>query len=477
MDNLELVAQAYKLGEKSIIDFRRLFIPSDDDVEPAWFHYDWDNILRTGTKHYAVEAFRESAKSQLVIRGFLLYRLVYPIHEQSYIIILKANQTEASKKLKEIANEYQSNPWLSSNLVKINEENQKAFDVDVKDKYGKVINIRIEAYGKGSSIRGISYFSKRPQIIVCDDLQDLSDSQSTSIQTQDWEWFTSDVLFLGKKTRIFMIGNNLGEACLIERVASGKSELGFDFVRIPILDEFGKSNWDSYWDTKSILDEREKHRKLGTISQWMREKMCIAIAPEKQIFKKEYYKYYSPDELDKGSLSIYTTVDLAISQKDTADFTSICTVGVNKDNHWFLLDITFGRFDPSQTIDKIFDVVQKYKPLFVGIEKVAFQASIRHFLEKEMPKRNCFFTVKDLLAEKKKELRIEMIQPRFVTGTMWFPENAQFLGELEQELLAFPKGLHDDLIDSLAYMEQIALPPVGSWGGVKSEDIPYAGSW
>jgi predicted phage terminase large subunit-like protein len=286
------------------------------------------------------------------------------------------------------------------------------------------------------------------------------------------------VLFLGKKTRIFMIGNNLGSACLIERIADGANELGFDFVRIPILNAEGKSNWEEYWKTDDIIAEREKMRKLGTISQWTREKMCIAIAPEKQIFKKEYFKYYDSRELDISSLSVYTTIDLAISQSDKADYTAICTIGVNSENHWFILDIDYGRYNPSEQIDKIFEAVQKYKPLYVGLEKVAYQASLEHFLLKEMPKRNTFFTIKGLVAEKKKELRIETMQPRFVAGTVWFPYEAGFLAELEQELLTFPKCLHDDLIDSLGYMEQIALPPVGTWGNVmKSEDIPYSGAW
>lgn len=473
-----MIARAFELGENSIIDFRKLFIPSDDDVECSWFHHEWDKQLREGTGHYAVEAFRESGKSQYVIRGFCLYRLVYPIQKQSYIVILKANQTEASKKLKEISTEYQTNPWLKTNLIRVNEDNGRAFDAIVKDKHGKEINIRIEAYGKGSSIRGISYFDKRPHIIIADDMQDLSDSQSETIQINDWEWFTSDVLFLGKKTRIFMIGNNLGASCLIERVAESASQLDFKFERIPILNENEESNWESYWKTADILAERDNQREIGNISQWMREKMCCAIAPEKQIFKKEYFKYYDPAVLKVGELSVYTTVDLAISQSDKADFTAVCTIGVNKNNHWFILDINFARMNPSEQIDAVFDAVARYRPIKVGLEKVAYQASLEHYLNKEMPVRNVFFSIEGLKSGTKKEARIETLQPRFKTGTVWFPHGAKFLNELELELLSFPKGLHDDLIDSLAYCEQIALPPSGGWGAFDDDkyDIPIAGA-
>jgi hypothetical protein len=81
-----------------------------------------------------------------------------------------------------------------------------------------------------------------------------------------------------------------------------------------------------------------------------------------------------------------------------------------------------------------------------------------------------------LIADKKKELRIQQLQPRFTTNTVWFPMGASFLTELETQLLAFPKALHDDLPDALGYVEQIALPPVGAWSNSKSVDIPYAGA-
>ena len=197
------------------------------------------------------------------------------------------------------------------------------------------------------------------------------------------------------------------------------------------------------YPVEAVEKEKEDWRNLGKLDIWEREKMCIAISPDRQLFKKEYFMYYDPKALRLEDCSVFTAVDLAISEKETADFTSICTVAVNGDNHWFILDIDYGRYDPSQTIDAIFNQVQKYHPIYVGVEKVAYQAAVKHYLEKDMPKRNIWFTVKDLAAQSKKELRIANLQPRFKAHTVWFPMGAQFLTELESELLSFPKGVHD----------------------------------
>jgi predicted phage terminase large subunit-like protein len=386
-----------------------------------------------------------------------------------------ATQTLASKRLKEIENEWLSNELLSMDLIKIVEQSDKGFEVMVNDSNGEQMWVRFEAYGKGSSVRGLNVHDHRPDVVLIDDPQDTEDAKSDTVQDNDWDWFLSDVIFLGKKTRIFMIGNNLGEKCLIERVIDNKKDLKFTGVRIPVLDSEGNSVWPERWSTDEIVSEREAFRRVGNLDTWEREKMCIAISPEKQLFKKQYFKYYKPETLETKDMNVFTTVDLAISQKESADYTVVCTIGVNSDNHWFILDINYGRWDPTQTIDAIFDAVGRYKPVYVGVEKVAYQAALSHFIEKEMPKRNVWFTVKDLEAKEKKEERIKAIQPRFKSGTVWFPIGASFLGELEGELLSFPKALHDDLTDALAYQDQIYFAPVASYEKVYDDEIPLSG--
>ena len=453
-------AEALQLAYDSIVDFRKIYLPSPDDCEPAPFHHEWSEILLHGRKHFAVEAFRESAKSVLVIRSHSLYRLVFPSKQYDFIVIIMANQTLASARLKDLADEYLSDPKLHTNLVEVKKNNDKTFEVIVKDIYGNPINVRIDAYGKGSSVRGLLHGETRPKLIIIDDPQDLEDMTSDSVLEKDYNWFLSDIIFLGKSSRIFMIGNNLGESCLIERVIANKEYLGFQTMRIPILQD-GKSTWEAKYTKEFIEKERDTYEKIHKIDIWYRERMCRAISPENQIFKSEDFRTFSWKNLRLSELNIYMTVDLAISQKKTADYTAIMVVGVNKDNHWFILDCSFGRYDPTQTIDEIFKMVGKWSPQKVGVEKVAYQAALSHFLMKEMPRRNMFFTVTQLKAQRRKEERIAALQPRFTAGSVWAPEKAgDWWTELMSEMLAFPNGIHDDLLDALAYVEQISVTPI-----------------
>lgn len=450
---------ALEVAMNSLVDFRRIFLPAPDERKPADFHFEWDDILLNGKGNFAIEAFRESAKSQLVIRAHMLYRLMFPSIEYDYVLFILANQRMASKKLKEIADEYLSNPTLCSNLVRIKEQSDKAFEVIVKDIYGKEMSVRLEAYGKGASVRGVSYKDKRPKLVCCDDLQDADDARSETVTDTDWDWFLSDIMFLGQRTRIFMIGNNLGESCLIERVFANNEMLNFKTMRIPVMVD-GKSTWPDKYDVAAINKERENYSEIGKLDLWFREKMCQCISPDSQLFKEEMLKFYRLENLKLSDLSVFITVDLAISQRKEADHTVICVCGVNSQNHWFILDIDYGHYNPSETIDHIFKAVSKWNPVKVGVEKVAYQASMEHFLLKEMPTRNIFFSIVPLKADSKKEERIKLLQPRFYAGSIWLPANAPWLKQFKSEFLAFPKGLRDDVLDALAYMEQIALAPV-----------------
>ena len=468
MDNQELIMLINKEERalNSLVAFREEFIPAKEDVEPAAFHEEWSEILLRGKGNFAIEAFRESAKTQIVIRANLLHALTFPQDNRSYLVIICATQTTASKKLQEVSREFLASENMRGLVSEIRDNSGLALEVH----YHTGTKVRIEAYGKGAAVRGLSWGAKRPDLVIIDDPQDEEDARSETVTVNDWDWFLSDVYFLGQSTRIFMIGNNLGERCIIEQVFNFSKQLNFTTRRIPILDENGNSAWPSKWPLCDIEKDREEWEAVGKTDIWYRNKMCQCISPDSQKFKREYFKYYDVMP-DLSTLNIYTTVDLAISQKVNADYSAIVTVGVNSAGHWFVLDVEYGRYDPTTTIDAIFSAVEKWRPLCVGVEVVAYQAALQHFLEKEMPRRGIFFRITPLKAEKKKEIRIDNIQPRFAVGTVWFKKGALWLEKIEGELLAYPHGAHDDVIDALAYMEQVAVAPYEYSGrGGLSED-------
>ncbi len=473
-EQVATLKERYEAGKQSLVDFRYYWlINGKDDVQAAWYHYEWSDILLKEKDNFAIEGYRESAKGQYALRSFPLHCLTYPSADRDYIVLIKQNATLASQKLLEIETEYLTNPALSANIVEVKQKSASIFAIDVKDEFGSVHNIRIEAYGKGSSIRGLSNVDRRPKICILDDPQDTEDARSDTVLDSDWQWFLSDVMFLGQNTRIFLIGNNLGEKCIIERVFASAQDLNFKTRKIAIINSQGLPSWPQKFPIEEIDKQKEAYRRMGSLDVWMRERMCEATSEESRVFNRDdfiRYSYLGVDTIIKGH-NIFVTVDPASSVSNTADYRAICVVAVSEQNIWTIIDFPYGRWKSDEFIDKLFETVEKWTPylggvrrLPVGIEKGHFKQVLEPFIYKEMQRRNKYFDILPIEHVKigTKLERVKMLAPLFKAHSIQMPETAPWLAELECELLGVTrdgfKSLNDDLVDSLAMMQQIARP-------------------
>lgn len=466
-DKQDQYVEAINKAKDNLVNYRKIILEtSEDEVEASPEHYRWSDLLLNGTENEAIEAFRESGKTQYVLRAFLLYAIQFPHKSRDYIVLIKANTKLAQQKLKEIETEYNTNPAVSSNCIRIKEQTLDVFSVDVRDEKNIKRNVRIEAYGKGSAIRGLVNVDRRPKIVIIDDPQDLSDASSPATQIADWNWFLADVKFLGKSTRIFIIGNNLGESCIIERIAENAPELGFNFTRVPVLTPEGKAAWPEKDSVEEILKERSNFDRIGKLDIWLREKMCVSVCDENRIFVKDDFRYFSSTTANKvrQTANAFISFDPATSLKDSSDYRAIMLNLVTPDNDWFIADCAFGRWDTIQAFDELFRMVTAWGVRDVGIEDGIWKQALAPILAQEMKRRNQFFNVVPLKhGGIRKEERIRTLQPRFSAHQIYFPDKAPWMAEMESELLSFTmqgmRGLHDDLLDVLAYFEQFVRKP------------------
>ncbi len=457
--------------KNSLVVFRDVLLANDPkyECEPAPFHFDLSDLLLHEKRHVAIEMFRESGKSSYALRAFPLHCLVYPDNSRDFVVIIKQNQTIASAKLKDIISEYKQNPLLQHNLVKIREENNKVFSVDVRNEFGDIVNVRIEAYGKGTGIRGLNSQDRRPKVIIIDDMQDKEDARSETVTATDWDWFLSDIIFLGSHTRIFFIGNNLGDRCCMERCINSSDELGFKVIKVPIIID-DKPAWASRHKLEDILAERDNYAKIGKLDIWMAEKMCVAVAEESKCFKEEDFRYYSKHGKEDliRRCNLFACLDPASSTNPESCYRAITLTGVDANNYWFLLDCKYGRWDSFEMVNVIFDMVVRHHLTDFYIEKGWWEQVMKPFLMKEMQRRNVFFNVVPLEHAKQgsKLERIKLLQPRFKAHTVYFPDEAEWLGEFKTELAGVTKDAikseYIDCVDAFAMTEQVAIAPVNA---------------
>ena len=183
-------------------------------------------------------------------------------------------------------------------------------------------------------------------------------------------------------------------------------------------------------------------------------------AEEGAFFKREWLRYYEWNERPPlEQLAIYAAWDLAIGKKSENDETVGITVGVDRQERVWLLDLVHGRWDALQICDAILDSWRAWQPQRVGIERGQIFMTLGPLLRQRIKERSdwAFPLDEDGLRPGKsdKSARAAPIQGRLRQGMVYIPRHVPWRDALVQQLLQFPNATHDDMVDSLAWIGQM----------------------
>jgi len=224
-------------------------------------------------------------------------------------------------------------------------------------------------------------------------------------------------------------------------------------------------DWCAYHFTSydnELLDPAEidaAKRSMSTMA-FTQEFMASFNARESELFKEEWL-IFDEEEPDDGDY--YIAIDpagfeqLGKKTSKNLDDTAIAIVKVNEDG-WWVKDIKYGRWTFDETVRNIFHAVQKYRPISVGIERgIAKQAMMSPLLDM-MKRHGLFFRIEDVTHGNvnKTSRVVNALQGRLEHGRIVF-NKGDWNVKLVDQLMQFPSPLtHDDLIDSLSYIDQLA---------------------
>ena len=199
------------------------------------------------------------------------------------------------------------------------------------------------------------------------------------------------------------------------------------------------------------------------------------------IFKNEWIKY-DENEPEEGNFVIavdpagFEAVEKERGLKGSKlDETAISIVKIHGDK-WWVKDILHGRWNIKETASKILQAAIENQATTVGIESGALKNAILPYLQDEMRTQGRWVVITDVThGGKKKADRITWaLQGRLEHGKITFNRNTNWNGELETQLIEFPsKGTHDDIIDSLAYIDQVSVADFMHTIELEEEWTPY----
>ena len=227
---------------------------------------------------------------------------------------------------------------------------------------------------------------------------------------------------------------------------------------------FSAWHFTSYDNETLDPEEIDVAKKSMSTHAFQQEFMASFKNQGSEMFKEEWLSFGSKPT---GDGDYYIAIDLAgfqdVSKKkgktSRLDNSSLAIVFVNEDG-WFVEDMIYGRWTLDETATKIFQAVKDYKPLSVGIEKGISKQAVMSPLMDMMKRQSFFFRVEELTHgnQKKTDRVMWALQGRFEHGRITLnKKKKEWHSRFCDELFQFPDPLtHDDLIDSLAYIDQLA---------------------
>ena len=364
---------------------------------------------------------------------------------------------QAKTHMSNIKRELEGNDLLRSDLGPFKEES------DEWGSYSLVIpkfNARLIAASSEQSIRGLRHGAYRPDLIICDDVEDLNSVKTNESRDKTYAWLTGDVIPLGDlNTKIILVGNLLHEDSLLMKLKKGFVNKNPDviFKEYPLINKEEVILWPGKYPNLEAIEAEKKLN--GDDKAWQREYMLKIIADEDQIVKREWIQTY--EELPKDSKDFQHSimgVDLAISQNEAADFTSIVTAhifGYKNNLRVYIEKFPLNeRLGFPETIEKI-KSLSKESGLFgrnckVYVEDVGYQKAAIQQLERESVD-----VVGFKVEGQDKRARLDSVTYLIKTGKVLFPKEG--VEDLLHELVYFGVEKHDDLVDAFTIVLHVAL--------------------
>lgn len=413
------------------------------------------HLEKSAVEDFYVVAFRGSGKSTMVTTAYPIWSILGK-QQKKFCIIFCQTRAQAKQHMMNIKSELEDNDLLKKDLGPFQEESDEwgSFSL-VFRKHGA----RITVASSDQSIRGLRHNEHRPDLIICDDVEDVQSTKTREGRNKTYNWLRGEVIPTGdKNTRLIIVGNLLHEDSLLMKIkgeiSDGKSR-GI-FKEYPLIDQNGQCLWPGKYKDSEALEE-EKLKVSSEIS-WQREYLLRIIPSDDQVIYPEWIQYYDelPGKDHKGYRGTYAGVDLAISTKDSADYTTIVSAHVygrcEKLRIYILPNPIAQKLNfPAQVeLMKNFKATQMPKhtdKLFV--ESVAYQEALPQMLEMQG------IQAKAIKPKGDKRTRLALTSTSIKTAIIKFPRKG--CEELIQQLVGFGVEKHDDLADAFSLLVNTTL--------------------
>lgn len=307
------------------------------------------------------------------------------------------------------------------------------------------VNLVARYAGKG---RGVNIRNRRPTKIVLDDIENDDAVRNPDLRKKLENWI--DGVIIPSKDRLLgfvkMIGTVLHPECALLRFKAKNGGI----QRAAIED--GASIWPEAWP----LEKLEKLKtQIGSLL-FQQEYLNIPISASERMVKDAWIRKVPRPPMKRHdsngnvvpAVDTYGHIDPAISEKQTADYTALCTVFRDLETGRITVaDIERGHlsFHEQGLLMRRKHAAFKFRRL--GIETVAYQAALKQEIDRLGPIEGSYLPTHAFVPDKDKVRGLHRVLPFMENGTVVFADDLP--QEFFDELVQFPNGKNDDMVDAM----------------------------
>lgn len=436
--------------ETNVLEFIEDFLPHYLTHKTPDFHKEILEMV-SGNKRVALAAPRGFAKSTLVCVFYVLHSALFGRSKD--ICLISASESLAIEWLRRIRRE-----------IEVNHQIIKFFGDQRSDKWTETHlvlanGVNIRARGAGGQIRGF-----RPDLIVLDDIETDESVASEEQRNKLRDWiFKACLNTLLPEGRFIIIGTIISPLALLEEMLTSNT----DWVKKKYraykdgIQEPGHELWSALWDHTRLQQRKAEIGSFCFASEFLNDPVSNETAPIKQ--HQIRYWHELPTQL-----SCVIAVDPAYSEDERADFKVAVAVGIDQNMNRYLMSYVRTHSQSGDFIDASINLWLQNRNICTGIglphgggDKEFFSSFLRRCTERKLNPpivelSNSYTQAGSDRTKRNKMGRIvASLQPLFESGKYYIAENHV---EARDELLSLGFSKHDDLVDSLAYAEQIIQP-------------------
>lgn len=316
-------------------------------------------------------------------------------------------------------------------------------------------------------------------LIIDDPVKDAKEADSETILSGAWDWFTSTAYTrLAPGGGVLIIMTRWSDLDLAGRLLAQQKEHEQELLDGDIT-EGGFDRWEVI-AFPAIAKEDEAHRKKGEAlhaERWPAERLLrIKRVTPPRFWNALYQQDPVPDEgafFSRDQFRMETRIevtneylilgawDLAMKLKQTNDWTVGMTGALDYHGYLHLVDMIRGRWDDTYVISGlILDSYVKHRHHLIGIEEGHYKTALEPTLKRLMVERRIFPAIAEgadaLKPITDKKVRARPAQGLMQQGRVRFPKDEPWVETMMGELLRFPEGTHDDIVDAFAWLARMA---------------------